>query len=257
VKEFRTILGIRFFVGSLETLLGKTRSGGLIVVPAAPALAELREAPEYRRAVENASFAIMDSGFLVLLWFIRKGELLSRISGLRFLRGLVTDPAFRRKDATYWIMPSREDLEANLKWLNSEGVAVTAERCYIAPRYPQGCIVDELLLTRIEAYKPSYIIINVGGGTQEILGSFLFSRLSYQPAIICTGAAIAFLSGRQASIPSWADRLMFGWFARCLSEPRRFVPRYLRGLRLIGILFRYADRPVPFLAQSDTNKVLP
>lgn len=250
MKEFKTVLGIKFFVGSLETLLEKSRKGGLIVVPAAPALVELGENLEYRHALENASFAITDSGFLVLLWFLRKGEFLIRISGLKYLRGLMTDPAFRLRGATYWIMPSREELEANLKWLNSEGVALTAESCYIAPKYPKGCIEDEALLARIEAYRPSYVIINVGGGTQEILGNFLFSRLSYRPAIICTGAAIAFLSGRQASIPPWVDKLMLGWLARCLREPRKFVPRYLRGFRLVGILFRYADRPVSVAVTS-------
>ena len=36
---FRHILGIRFYAGSLEGLLKRTAAGGLIVVPAAPALA--------------------------------------------------------------------------------------------------------------------------------------------------------------------------------------------------------------------------
>lgn len=244
MNEFKKILGINFFVGSLDALLNMSRQGGLIVVPAAPALATLGEDTEYRGALENATFAITDSSFLVLLWFFRKGEFLIRISGLKYLRGLMTDPTFRQNKATYWIMPSREDLEANLRWLNSEGLALTTDNCYIAPHYPKGCIEDEILLVGIEARRPAYVVINIGGGTQEVLGHYLISRLSYKPAIICTGAAIAFLSGRQVNIPAWADRLMLGWLARCISEPRRFVPRYLRGIRLIGILFKYADRPV-------------
>jgi N-acetylglucosaminyldiphosphoundecaprenol N-acetyl-beta-D-mannosaminyltransferase len=57
-----------------------------------------------------------------------------------------------------------------------------------------------------------------------------------------SGAAIAFLSGGQANIRPWVDKLMLGWLARCLHEPRKFVPRYLRGVRLIPILSMYADR---------------
>ena len=244
MKEYRTILGINFFVGSLEALLDRTSKGGLVVVPAAPALAELEGNLPYRRALENASFAITDSSFLVLLWFLRKGELLERISGLRYLRGLIGDPAFRRKEATYWIMPSQEDMNVNLSWLNAGGFALTEGNCYLAPHYPKGAVVDEVLLARIEACRPAYIVIYIGGGTQEILGAYLFRQLSYKPAIICTGAAIAFLSGRQANIPPWVDKLMLGWLARCLSEPRKFIPRYWRGFRLIGILFKYAERPV-------------
>ena len=244
MRKFRTILGVRFFVGTVEAPLAESRKGGLIVVPAAPALAELSENHEYRQALESATFAIIDSSFLVILWFIRKGELLIRISGLQFMRGLLTDQAFRQKGATYWIMPSREDMEANIRWLNTAGLEISAENCYLAPHYPLGGVVDGDLLSAIEACKPQYIIINIGGGTQEILGHYLLARLSYKPAIICTGVAIAFLSGRQANIPRWIDKMMLGWLARCAHEPGKFIPRYLRGFRLIGILFRYADRPV-------------
>lgn len=238
-------MGIRFFVGSLDELLDLCRQGGSIVVPAAPALAELETAPEYRHAIENAAFAITDSSLLVLLWLLRRGEHLTRISGLMFLRGLVKDPAFRREKATYWVMPSAEDMEANLRWLNNEGVAVTSECCYLAPYYPKGSIEDQHLLEEIEKAHPNFVVINLGGGTQEILGNYLSSHLSYRPAIICTGAAIAFLSGRQANIPPWADALMLGWLARCLSEPRRFIPRYWRGLRFIRLFFQYADQHGP------------
>jgi UDP-N-acetyl-D-mannosaminuronic acid transferase (WecB/TagA/CpsF family) len=48
-------------------------------------------------------------------------------------------------------------------------------------------------------------------GVQERLGYALRKQLSYKPAILCLGAAIAFLSGGQANIPNWADRLMLGW----------------------------------------------
>lgn len=244
-NDLRTILGIRFFVGSLDELLRRSRSGGLIVVPAAPALAELDIAPDYRRALESATFAITDSSLLVLLWLFRKGEFLKRISGLKFLRGLVKDPAFRKNDASFWIMPSQKDMEANLRWLNAEGLMVTEENCYLAPQYPKGRVEDESLLDRLEKKKPRYIVVNIGGGTQEVLGNYLFSRLSYRPAIICTGAAIAFLSGRQANIPPWVDGFMLGWFARCIREPAKFVPRYLGGFRLIPLFLRNADRPNP------------
>jgi UDP-N-acetyl-D-mannosaminuronic acid transferase (WecB/TagA/CpsF family) len=244
MNEFRIILGFKCFVGSLEALLMRTQQGGLIVVPAAPALADLEENPEYRRALENATFAITDSSLLVLLWFVRKGEWLTRISGLCFLRGLVEHPPFRKKRATFWIMPSPADLEANARWLNKQGFSIDMEDCYLAPLYPKGSVVDEALLQIIELKKPAYIVINIGGGTQEILGLYLHSRLSYKPAIICTGAAIAFLSGRQVNIPSWADKLMLGWLLRCLSEPRKFFPRYMRGCRFIRIFFEYVERPV-------------
>ena len=67
---------------------------------------------------------------------------------------------------------------------------------------------------------------------------------AYRPALICTGAAIAFLSNRQVNIPPWADRLFLGWLMRSLSEPTKFIPRYWQSLRLARLMWRYGSRSV-------------
>ena len=67
---------------------------------------------------------------------------------------------------------------------------------------------------------------------------------AYRPALICTGAAIAFLSNRQVNIPPWADRLFLGWLMRSLSEPAKFVPRYWQSLRLAALMWKYGSRSV-------------
>ncbi|NBU73442.1 MAG: glycosyltransferase, partial [Bacteroidetes bacterium] len=83
---------------------------------------------------------------------------------------------------------------------------------------------------------------------QEKLGSWLKLRLSYKPSIVCIGAAIGFLTGDQVKIPAWADHLCLGWLIRCLSNPTRFIPRYLKALRLIYLAARYRDRAPPVKA---------
>ncbi len=82
----------------------------------------------------------------------------------------------------------------------------------------------------------------LGGGTQERLGLYLKQHLAYRPAIHCIGAAIAFLSGDQVDIPVWGDRFYLGWLFRCLSDPKRFVPRYWGARKLIALMWRYRDR---------------
>lgn len=63
-------------------------------------------------------------------------------------------------------------------------------------------------------------------------------------AIHCIGAAIAFLSGDQVAIPAWADKLYPGWLFRCLSEPKRYVPRYWAARKLFSLMVRYrSDLP--------------
>jgi UDP-N-acetyl-D-mannosaminuronic acid transferase (WecB/TagA/CpsF family) len=243
-SEFRWILGIRFYTGTFAGLLEKCCKGGLIVVPAAPALVDLRTDRAYREALEGSDIAITDSGFLVLLWTLFKGERLERISGLKLLRGLLTLPSFREPSATFWVMPSQADTQSGTAWLKCQGITVIEGDCYVAPIYPAGELEDRALWDSVEARHPAFVIINLGGGVQERLGLYLRRRLSYRPAIICTGAAIAFLSGRQANIPPWADRLMLGWLLRCFHDPRKFIPRYWKSLRLVALVWKHGANSV-------------
>lgn len=237
--DFKQILGIRFYTGDLKGLLEQTLQGGLIVVPSGPVLVDLPDNPALREALEHSDLAITDSGFLVLLWLLLKRERLPRISGLRFLRALLDQPEFRQPGATFWIMPSDADARVNCAWLNGRGVTAGPDDCTTAPIYPAGQLEDRALLALLEAKRPAFVIINLGGGVQERLGYFLRTHLSYRPAIICTGAAIAFLSGRQAPIPVWADRLMLGWLLRSLHAPAKFIPRYWKALRLAPLLWKH------------------
>lgn len=231
-------MGIPFHVGTVDDLLSRTLEGGLIVVPSAPVMADLAADRAHREALERADLAIVDSGLFALLWRLFKGERLPRISGLRYLIALLDLPEFRQPCASFWVMPSPEDAAANRAWLNLRGIPVSDDDCYLAPRYPSGRLEDPALLARLEARRPRFVVLCVGGGVQERLGLSLRDRLSFRPAILCTGAAIAFLSGRQVSIPTWADRLYLGWLFRTLHAPRSFLPRYWKALKLIPLVLR-------------------
>ena len=244
-KNFRQILGIRFYVGSLEGLLDLTMQGGLIAVPSAPVLTRLPEDEVHRQAVEGCDFAITDSGFMVLLWLAFKRERLIRISGLRFLKHLLERPELHGEGKTFWVMPSVADADANRLWLGQQGIRLREADSYLAPHYAsQGTLEDSVLLAAIEKQRPPFVVLCLGGGVQERLGYYLRRKLSYTPAIICTGAAIAFLSGRQATIPTWADRLFLGWLIRFIREPARFLPRYWHALRLPPLLLKFGARSV-------------
>jgi UDP-N-acetyl-D-mannosaminuronic acid transferase (WecB/TagA/CpsF family) len=252
-RKFQRILGINFFIGDLPDLLELCAEGRFIVVPSAPTMADLPTNPAFREAVEKSDLAITDSAFMVLLWKLFTGQTLHRISGLRLLRSLLASNELRRPGSSHWVMPSKHEMEVNLAWLNQHGCPVTPEQSYVAPFYPKGPITDPSILSWIEARKPHYIIINIGGGVQERLGFYLKENLSYRPTIICVGAAIAFITGVQANIPEWADAWMLGWLLRCIHEPKRFLPRYWNSLRLITILNKYRDRSC---APAEDTKIL-
>ncbi len=240
-----TILGLPFYTGSLETVIDDVlKKGGLLVAPSGPGLAVLDRSPAYREALGNSDYILTDSGLLVLLWNLTRRPRIPKISGYLFFRELIQHPSLREPGATFWIMPSEEEMQTNLAWLNDvQGIPVREEDCYVAPFYSgDGYIEDEKLTALLEARRPHVVFNNIGGGTQERLGHTLRQRLSYRPGIICTGAAIAFFTGQQASIPGWVDRLHLGWLARIIADPGRYLPRYLKALRLVTVFFRYGTR---------------
>lgn len=245
----RQILGINFYVGDAPGAIGRVASGGLLVVPAAPALKDVAWNEDYREALMNADVAIADSAFMVLLWNLMEGDSIPRLSGLEYIQELLRRDDVRTPGGTFWVMAGCKSSEKNLEWLKSKGIEVPSEYVYEAPLYGSK-IEDRDLIQKLELLRPKHIVITVGGGTQERLGLFLKRNLDYLPAIHCIGAAIAFLSGDQVRIPNWADRLYLGWLFRCLSSPRRFVPRYLSAPQLIPLLWRYRDQ-LPVSDDSD------
>jgi len=242
-SSFQRILGIRFFVGSAEQAVQIGLQGGLVVVPAAPALVDLQFDEHYCEALSNADLAITDSGLMVLLWRILSGQKISRVSGLKYLKLLLDMKALHPRESVMWIMPSATARDQNMAWLRSQGYDFTDSDCYIAPHYGGGRIKDDVLVGIANQRKPKHIVICLGGGTQERLGLMLKRECDFRPGIHCIGAAIGFLTGNQVRIPMWADRFILGWLFRCLSEPGKFVPRYWKACKLVPMMIRYRENP--------------
>ena len=242
--QLRRILGIEFFTGSAAAAVARLSEGGLLVVPAAPALKDLDRNREYREALLNADLAIPDSAFMVLVWNRLQRDSLRRLSGLEYLVELLKQESVRSPGNTFWIMAGQESARRNLAWLTEQGVTVPHEASYMAPLYGPA-LTDPELLRRLTRLRPQHIVVTIGGGNQERLGLYLKRNLNYLPAIHCIGAAIAFLSGDQVRIPMWADRLYLGWLFRSLSQPRRFLPRYWEARKLLALMRRYRSELPP------------
>ncbi|WP_164675128.1 WecB/TagA/CpsF family glycosyltransferase [Anditalea andensis] len=233
------ILGIDFFNGHVKEVVENLKKGGLLVVPSGPGLASISSDITYYRSLKAADVVIADSGYMALIWNTTHSKKVNRISGLEFLNTFFSDEEIRKDSDILLVNPREIEAALNLSYLNGNGFSVSKENSYIAPIYGKENIEDEALMKLLEEKKPRYVIINLGGGVQEILGAYLKNNLSYKPAIICTGAAIAFLTGEQAHIPYWADKLFLGWLMRCIEKPKQFVPRYINALKLVTIMLQY------------------
>jgi len=233
------VLGLPFTTADLPDIFHRLEQGGYVVAPAAPALADIPQAPAYYQALKNATVIIADSGFMVRAWRILEGITLPRISGLRLLQAWLDRWPPEKTDQVFWVHPHAESQQHVLRWLKENDRPSHEALHYQAPMYDPSSLQDQDLLQRIREQKPAWIVINLGGGTQEILGQYLHQHIDWPCGILCTGAAMGFITGTQVHIPTWADRLVLGWLFRILSNPRTFFPRYLKGLKLWGLLKTY------------------
>ena len=248
-SNYRQILGVRFFTGSAAEAVQIGLSGGLVVMPAAPALVELEPDPQYRDALLHSDLVLTDSGFMVLIWNLIQGDKITRTSGLEYLKLLIEEAVFRQPKSGLWIMPTERARDKSVAWLNSRGLPLTNEDCYLSPTYDSNDVLDPKLIALINTGRPAQIVIAIGGGVQEKLGRYIKQNAAYIPAIHCVGAAIGFLSGDQVNIPAWADYFFLGWFFRCISQPTKFIPRYWKALRLLPMLIRYREK-LPVLREN-------
>lgn len=235
------ILGLSFFKGTANEAFTELHDseGGLLVAPSAPSLIPMTRYPKYRESLEAASIVLPDSGFMILLTRLLALSNMKRVSGLAMLRMMLAEKSFSSSKRTFWIMPSEDSERLTRRWLVNRGLAITTANTYVAPMYEMDAVKDEQLLMTIVQAHPRYIIINIAGGVQEQLGHYLMERLDYRPIIICTGAAIGFLTGEQAEISPSADRHFMGWLVRIIENPGKFLPRYLKAFKLAWLMLRF------------------
>lgn len=235
---------IAFYRGSIASAIEQLRNeGGLLVAPSGPGLAELTEAPGYARALEDADIVLADSGFMVLFWWLLTGQWIARHSGYRFLSSLLHAAGVDWENNSLWVMPDADEAWAMQQRFAIQGIHLPDSAIYLAPHYKTGAIEDPQLLELFKRHPVHWLMIQIGGGVQEPLGAWLKQQTAgSSPAILCTGAASAFILSRQVRIPLWADRLFLGWLFRTLSRPSVYGRRYGRSFLLLFSLYRVARK---------------
>lgn len=246
IEKYPTIkiLGISFIVGNAEDAFQILKqNGGLMTVPAAPALVTITEDKDYYKALLKSDLVIPDSGYMILIWRLISRQKFYKISGLEFIDYFVNNSNKIKESKLLLINPNDDDGSKNKSYLISKGFLPKNIENYSAPFYKND-VEDKNLLKICENEMPEWVMINIGGGTQEKLGLYLKENLTFRPSIICTGAAISFKTGQQVKMPLWVDRLYLGWLSRCISNPKVFVPRYLKGFKLFKLLLKYRENKI-------------
>tara|TARA_A100001388_G_C28633938_1_gene433657 strand:+ start:6 stop:701 length:696 start_codon:yes stop_codon:yes gene_type:complete len=223
---------IKFYSGDYDQIKYEFDKGGVLVAPAASALANIDTDKQYYSSLKNSKIAILDSGFFCILLRIFRFQKVKKLSGFLFLKTFLDN--FKNQQKILFIDPSRKSNILNIKFLKSKNIINF--KTYIAPNYDKK-FFDLKLLNLINNYKPKYIVINIGGGSQEPLAIYINKNIKYNVSIMCTGAALAFMTGEQAPINKFIDKIYLGWLTRIIWNPKLYLGRILKSFKIIKFFF--------------------
>ncbi len=230
--QFKNIIFNNFDFIEFEKIIKKK---GYYTFPSAPGIASINSSKEYFNSLKNADYVFLDSSFFVLLLKFFKNIKVTRFSGYKFLYYFFIFLKTNKNKSIFCIDPNIEYSKSNEVFLRKKGIKKINN--YIAPHYRTKNLKDKKLLAKINKVKPDFILTNIGGGTQEILGAYLSNNLKKKSVILCTGGAISFFTGDQAPINNFIDRFYLGWLLRLIYNPLIFIKRYIYALKLIPMVF--------------------
>jgi UDP-N-acetyl-D-mannosaminuronic acid transferase (WecB/TagA/CpsF family) len=210
---------------------------GLFVFPSGFGLPSIENDLRYYLSLKKADFVFFDSGFFVLLLKFFKKIKVNKFSGYKFLNLFFDYLKKNKRKSIFCIDPNLPYSKKNKSYLNMLGLKNIYN--YLAPIYKTNKgLNDKKLLKKITKIKPNFIMINLGGGTQEVLGLYLKKNLKFKSSIICTGGAISFFTGDQAPINNFIDTFYLGWLIRLIFNPFIFFKRLMYALKLLPIVIK-------------------
>ena len=207
---------------------------GLFVFPAGPALAKIDESFEYYESIKKADLVFFDSGFFVLLLRVFKNISVIKFSGYKFLNLFFDYLKKNKNKKVFCIDPNTNFSRSNKLFFKNLGINNIYN--YLAPKYDIKNFSDKNLLRQLKKIKPDFILTNISGGKQEILGKYLKDNLKNKVTILCTGGAISFFTKDQAPINSFIDELYLGWLIRLIFNPIVFFSRFMYAFKLIPMV---------------------
>jgi hypothetical protein len=222
--------GIKFYNWEFKKILKKINSGGYLVAPAASALSQIHKDKIYYESIKKSSCAIFDSGFFCILLRLFGIYNPTKLSGYLFLKKILKEKSIKKKKILL-VNASILQEKKNNELMNINKFKKILS--YKAPFYRSNKIVDLKIIDYIQKKKPSYIIINIGGGKQEPLALYIKKKIKFKISILCLGGAIDFITGIQAPINELIDKLYLGWLLRIMFNPRLFFLRVFNSLYLV------------------------
>jgi hypothetical protein len=228
--------GIKFYNVNYNNVMEKLKPHGFLVAPAAYPLSKIKEYKIYYKALKKSKVAIIDSGYFCLLIKLFFSFFnVKKFSGFLFINKFLNDKKNHKKKILL-VNPTEGDGLLNKKLLIKKGFRKIF--LYTASFYMiNKKITDKKIIKYVNKVKPNFILLNIAGFKQELLAEYIDRKIKFNVNTFCLGAAIAFITKKQAPINYLIDKFYLGWFTRILFNPKEHFKRTIQSFALIKLFF--------------------
>jgi len=197
-----------------------------VLTPNAGQLTTYRNDPDLRSFLSNSQLRLIDGWPLALAATIAEGKTCSRVTGSDLLPKLFENLA---PDTRVGIIggASRFETEAKLKALypNLNLTLVNDEEFLTDDQNAKK--ISELC----KKYQINLLVLGLGHPKQELLASKLVKYpVDSLKVVLCFGASVDFIIGKQKRAPKLLQKIGLEWFYRLITNPKRFLRRYLNAI---------------------------
>lgn len=210
-----------------------TERFGYVVTPNADHVIRFYDDPSFRATYAGAEFALSDSRFLSYVLKLTKGLNVPVCTGSDLTAQLIARVA-QPHDRLVLIGGSTE-----------QAATLTQKFGFTDLRHvnpPMGFIRDPAavaeVLDFIEQQSPfRFCLLAFGCPQQEIIAQKLKQRGVARGLVLCIGASVDFMTGKEKRAPRLLQQLGLEWAFRLAQSPRRLFKRYvIRGPRVFNVL---------------------
>jgi N-acetylglucosaminyldiphosphoundecaprenol N-acetyl-beta-D-mannosaminyltransferase len=209
------------------------------------------------RIIAGCSLVLADGMPLVWASKLLGCPLPERVTGVDLVPRLAELSA--RKGYKIFLLGGREGVAERTKELLERAYPGVQIAGVFAPQERNLALMDHAeILARVQAAKPDILLVAFGNPKQEKWIWMHRKRLGV-PVAMGVGGSFEILVGDVIRAPRWVQKSGFEWLMRCVQEPSRLAPRYLRDLIGLGrrlpmaLLAAWMQRP--YLGESSVTSV--
>ena len=222
--------------------------GGLVYTTNPDHLYHLQRNPAFLAAYREADLITVDSHYVQMAMNWQGRPIAHRVTGSDLTPALFEHAARTGADLRVFLLGAKPGVaQRALERINARhGRTLVVGAHGPSMRFVEDEAEIAQVLAAIRASGANALLVGLGAPKQEIWLARWRHALPGVKLLMGVGATLDYEAGEVVRAPRWVQRIKLEWLHRILTDPRRYLMRYLRNAEFVGLMWqdkrgRYRD----------------